>query len=202
MRHQGTARCFGRTRLHETSGLRDPEVRKFRELGSMNRALRRGDFIRGRFAPHPDVFRPPYAIAEMDFRAACDRCGQCANVCPTGVIGRDKDQLPMLRFGDAACTFCGKCAEACKTGALNSAAAEGWNVLPDIRNTCLSLNAITCRTCEEACEADAIRFRLMTAGRAEPQVNSAKCTGCGQCAFVCPNQSIRMTRAPSKEADA
>lgn len=168
----------------------------------MSRALRRGDLIRGRFAPPPDVFRPPYAIAELDFRTSCDRCGQCADVCPTGVIGRDEDRFPMLRFGKAACTFCGECANACKTGALDSVAAREWDVLADIQNTCLSLNAITCRTCEEACEADAIRFRLMTAGRAEPRVNNEKCTGCGQCAFVCPSLSIRMTRAPSKEADA
>ena len=78
-------------------------------------------------------------------------------------------------------------------------AAAGWNVIARIKGSCLSFNGITCRACEENCEADAIRFKLMTVGRSVPLVDEETCTGCGACARVCPNNSIEMHHHDSEE---
>ncbi len=165
----------------------------------MAQQLNRRDLIRGRLARPPILPRPPDAIAEKDFRFLCNRCHDCEKSCNTGLIGRDGDGFPSLRFGHAKCTFCGACAEACKTGALNAKAARDWTISAGIDSSCLSSNGITCRACEEACEAGAIRFRLMTGGRAQALVNTDRCTGCGNCAAVCPNKSIAMTSQKKQE---
>ena len=70
--------------------------------------------------------------------------------------------------------------------------AADWSVIAYVKGSCLSFNGITCRACDENCEADAIRFKLMTGGRSVPLVNEEGCTGCGACAHVCPNHSIEM----------
>lgn len=165
----------------------------------MGHELRRRDLIRGRFAPSAELPRPPYAIAETDFRSLCERCCDCSQACSTGIIGKDPDGFPVLRFGHAKCTFCGACAEACKTGALNFETSRSWTFNAHINNSCLSFNAITCRACEEACEAGAIKFQLMTGGRALALVDESQCTGCGNCAAICPNQSIDMKSRMAEE---
>ncbi len=146
--------------------------------------------------------RPPYARAEIDFRKLCDGCDACRESCPTGVIGKDGDGIPMLLYGQAVCDFCGACADACPTGAMVREQARPWIVTAHVKATCLSFNAVTCRCCEESCEAGAIRFRLMTGGRALPQIDDDACTGCGHCAVICPNNSVEMRSRAREEAFA
>jgi ferredoxin-type protein NapF len=64
-----------------------------------------------------------------------------------------------------------------------------------ITNSCLSLNGISCRACEDACDPRAIRFRLMTGGRATPVLDEALCTGCGECAYTCPAGAVAFEKA-------
>lgn len=168
----------------------------------MREAVSRTDIIRGRLTPIPQTFRPPYAVPEDDFRSLCERCDACREACETSVIGRDGLGYPVLLFGKAECTMCGDCASACETGALSLKQARPWAARAHVKGTCLSFNAITCRACEEGCEAGAIRFRLMTQGRALPLIDEAACTGCGACAVICPNKSIEMRSRETKEAFA
>lgn len=168
----------------------------------MSEAVSRADIIRGRFTPIPQNSRPPYAIAEADFRSLCERCDACREACETGIIGRDGEGYPILLFGQASCSFCGDCANVCDTGALSVKQARPWTVRADVKASCLSFNAVTCRACEDSCEAGAIRFRLMTQGRALPLIDETACTGCGSCAVICPNQSIEMKSRETKEAFA
>lgn len=153
--------------------------------------------------PAPEAQRPPYSLPEVAFLKACNHCDKCREACPTDVIGRDASGYPVLLFGQSSCTFCRACAEACPTGALSIEHADTWNVTAHIKGTCLSFNGITCRACDEGCEAGAIRFRLMTQGRALPLVDEARCTGCGTCTVICPNNSIDMRQqAPQEEVVA
>ncbi len=168
----------------------------------MRNTVSRADIIRGRFSGIPDSIRPPYAIAEEDFRARCEPCGDCRKACETGVIGQDGEGFPILLFGQAECSFCGRCAEVCTTGAFRKSHARPWVATAHVKSNCLSFNAITCRSCEENCEAGAIRFRLMTQGRALPLIDAAACTGCGNCAVICPNQSIEMKNRETEEVFA
>jgi ferredoxin-type protein NapF len=154
--------------------------------------VERRNFLRGRFKPLPDIIRPPYAIVENDFLVQCERCPDCASSCEEKVIQIDDAGYPNLSFVRGECTFCGACLTACKTGALDREKARPWFLKARIGEQCLSVNAIYCRTCGEYCEEEAIVFRLMTGGRSLPVVDGRKCTGCGACAFVCPNKSVEM----------
>lgn len=136
--------------------------------------------------------RPPGAQAE--FHDLCDDCGACSRACPQRIIRRDPSGGPSLSFRRGGCTFCGDCARACPTGALrdDGAAALPWRAR--ILSGCLSYQGVSCRACEDACEPRAIRFRLMTGGRAEPVLDRDACTGCGECAFACPTDAITFDR--------
>ena len=76
---------------------------------------------------HAARLRPPGAIAEADFLAACIKCGQCVQVCPVEaiVLGDIGDGFglgaPYIPARDQACDFsCDavQCVLACPTGAL------------------------------------------------------------------------------------
>ena len=75
--------------------------------------------------------RPPGALPESDFLAACTRCFKCSNACPNACIkfsglegGLENAFTPYIQARDRACILCGECAKACPTGALNSFEAE------------------------------------------------------------------------------
>ncbi|MFY0681554.1 MAG: ferredoxin-type protein NapF [Thalassovita sp.] len=153
----------------------------------MTSAPARRAFLKGNFQPKA-VVRPLGAATDMSFFDACTQCGDCARACPEQIIQRDSDGFPAVEFAAGACTFCNACTEACPTEALSP--ATGWNWRATADQTCLSKNAITCRSCEDHCDSQAIRFRLMTGGRSEPVFDTDACTGCGACAPVCPAQAI------------
>lgn len=58
--------------------------------------------------------------------------------------------------------------------------------------SCVERQGVTCRRCAEACDREAIRFRLMVGGRAEPVLNADLCTGCGECLSCCPVSAISL----------
>lgn len=72
-----------------------------------------------------------------------------------------------------------------------------------IGDSCLSLAGVLCRACEDSCESRAIRFRLMTGGRAAPVIATDDCTGCGACSAVCPTAAVRFeVPRPARELSA
>ena len=153
----------------------------------------RRDILRGALGESPvPVLRPPGTQPEFD--RLCDDCGACSRACPQHIVRHAQTGGPELDFRHGACTFCGDCARACPTGAL---LAEDHVTLPwraTILDSCLSLQGVSCRSCEDACDARAIRFRLRTGGRAVPVLDPDLCTGCGACAFACPAQSVAFIR--------
>lgn len=71
--------------------------------------------------------RPPFALAELDFLIACSRCGDCVEVCPSGVIfplsakyGAIAAATPAMDLANKACLMCDDwpCVAACEPGAL------------------------------------------------------------------------------------
>lgn len=64
-----------------------------------------------------------------------------------------------------------------------------------IAKHCLSLSGTVCRVCEQFCDIDAIRFRLLGRGRSEPMVDLERCTSCGACAAACPVGAITISIA-------
>ena len=66
---------------------------------------------------------------------------------------------------------------------------------------CLALNRVVCRSCGEACDTGAIRFRLAPGGVSTPQVLTDACNGCGDCVTACPVHAIALG-APNQKATA
>ncbi|MCB1958450.1 MAG: ferredoxin-type protein NapG [Rhodocyclaceae bacterium] len=161
------------------------------------------------------ALRPPGALAEPDFLAACVRCGLCVRDCPY-------DTLKLSTLGDniatgtpyfdaraVPCEMCEDipCVVACPTGALDHALTEigkarmGLAVLID-QETCLNFLGLRCDVCYRVCPVidKAITLELMHNPRSDrhamllPTVHSDACTGCGKCEHSCvlPEAAIKV----------
>ncbi|MCB1888281.1 MAG: ferredoxin-type protein NapG [Rhodocyclaceae bacterium] len=161
------------------------------------------------------ALRPPGALAEPDFLAACVRCGLCVRDCPY-------DTLKLSKLGDNVatgtpyfdaraipCEMCEDipCVVACPTGALDheltdiGEARMGLAVLID-QETCLNFLGLRCDVCYRVCPAidKAITLELMHNPRSDrhamllPTVHSDACTGCGKCEHACvlPEAAIKV----------
>ncbi len=163
------------------------------------RQLLRGD-PRGIRLPR----RPPWALPEPAFTESCTRCDDCVRACWAGILVRGSGGFPEVRFETSGCDFCGDCLKACRHGALSApwpAPSLAWRWKAAISDRCLSLRGIVCRACGDACDTEAIRFRLMTGGRARPDVDADACNGCGECLAVCPEGAVSLEVPPTTAAD-
>lgn len=133
--------------------------------------------------------------ATTAFEDACSRCGDCVEACEEGILIAGDGGFPTVEFGHGGCSFCGACARACRTGALDRSLERPWRLRAVIGEHCLSAQGITCRSCGDACEIGAIRFRLQVGGRALPVLDDAVCNGCGSCSATCPTHVIRIQEA-------
>ena len=182
----------------------------------MTRQIDRRSLLFGRPARGAEPVRPPGALPEGDFRAACDGCAACVTACPTGVVRLDGERFPVMAFAQAGCTFCGACTESCPTGALAAAGARPWTARaslgagclalgggawrswpagPSLGAGCFALGGVACRSCGDACDEAAIRFVPRPDGRFLPVVLDAACTGCGSCVSVCPAGAVAVRPA-------
>lgn len=60
---------------------------------------------------------------------------------------------------------------------------------------CLAAQGVVCRSCGEACDAEAIRFVAAPGGISRPVLQDVRCTGCGDCLPICPSTAIRLVVA-------
>ncbi len=176
--------------------------------------LRRSAVVPGRFG-HPALLRPPGAGDEVDFLAACIRCGQCVEVCPTDVLKLAgpivglSSGTPFLVARDTPCNLCeGEddllCIKQCPSGALSWPVGSEEQYLTeklyDIsmgvavidRDFCLAWNEQICRACWHACPFPDHAIILDEMGRAV--IVEESCIGCGLCDHACLTEpsSIRM----------
>jgi len=78
-----------------------------------------------------------------------------------------------------------------------SPVAPSPDAIVRISQVCLANNAVSCRSCEELCDEDAIRFRPVAGGPAVPVIIEDSCTGCGDCLGVCPVDAIDLQERQS-----
>jgi MauM/NapG family ferredoxin protein len=151
-----------------------------------------------------DLVRPPGATPEIDFLAACIRCGACMKACPTNTlqpIGLEAgfsaffSPKAIARRGpcDPGCNACG---HVCPTGAIRVLSEEEkiWAKIGTaqiLRHRCLAWEFDRkCLVCDEVCPFDAISLRKVEGIMAEvPFVDETRCSGCGFCEFHCPVQN-------------
>ncbi|MCX8085595.1 MAG: ferredoxin-type protein NapG [Rhodocyclaceae bacterium] len=168
-----------------------------------------GLYARHATALPPAAIRPPGALAESEFSAACIRCGLCVRDCPYDILMLAKPEEPMATgtpyfvARQAPCEMCEDipCVKACPTGALDhgltdiTKARMGLAVLVD-QETCLNFLGLRCDICYRVCPVldKAITLEPQTNTRTGrhtlfiPVVHSEHCTGCGKCEKACPTE--------------
>jgi ferredoxin-type protein NapG len=164
---------------------------------------------------HPYALRPPGALAEKDFNAACIKCGQCVNACPDDTLnlassgGNLPIGTPYFEPRQIPCYLCPDipCMKACPTGALSpdlkhiNDSRMGLAVI-DLEN-CLSWKGLRCEICHRECPLKGKAITLELHPRAQskhamfyPIVNSEHCTGCGICEKACPTTDAAIRILP------
>jgi ferredoxin-type protein NapF len=155
----------------------------------------RRQFLRTAIAGGPRPARPPWSLSEPEFLDRCDRCDDCLKACPERILKRGSGGFPEVDFARGGCTFCGECLNACKGRAIvgdGTAPDTAWTLRAEIDDTCLAVRGVVCRSCGEACDARAIRFRLELGGVARPLLDRDRCNGCGGCYSICPVAAVRI----------
>ena len=178
-------------------------------------ALGAGLYSRQAGALPAEALRPPGALAEGQFLAACVRCGLCVRDCPYHTLKLAPlgtpvaTGTPYFTARDVACEMCDDipCVKACPTGALDhgltdiNRAKMGVAVLID-HETCLNFLGLRCDVCYRVCPVidKAITLESQHNPRSDrhamllPTVHSDQCTGCGKCEKSCvlPEAAIKV----------
>ena len=153
-----------------------------------------------------DAIRPPGALAEDDFLAACTRCGLCVRDCPWDILKLAvpgdgiANGTPFFKARTGPCAMCEDipCVKACPTKALDhrltdiNRARMGLAVLLDQEN-CIAFQGLRCEVCFNICP---LRGKALTLDYRPnkrtgmhalfpPVVHSDHCTGCGLCEKAC-----------------
>ena len=153
-----------------------------------------------------DAIRPPGALDEDDFLAACTRCGICVRDCPYDILKLAAlgDEVatgtPYFTARTNPCEMCEDipCVVNCPTGALDPAMTDinkskmGLAVIVD-QEACIAFQGLRCEVCFNVCpvQGKAITLDYQANQRTGkhalfiPVVHSSDCTGCGLCEKAC-----------------
>jgi len=188
--------------------------------GALVLAVSLGMYQRSARALPAYAIRPPGALAENKFQAACLRCGQCVRACPYKILHLAElgEEIPtgtpyfIARTGP--CRMCEDmpCIRACPSGALSKIptiyeSRMGLAVLLDHEN-CLNYLGLRCDVCYRACplidEAITLDVRVNQRSGVHtlfiPVIHSKHCTGCGKCEHTCVLDNAAIKVLPIEQA--
>ena len=185
---------------------RHPTDDSYSRRGFLGEALKlvarqAGGLLADRVAPRRH-FRPPGALPEPGFLAACTRCGYCIEACPAHAIvpapatAGLAAATPTIEPASQPCIACEGmfCAAVCPTGAL-ILPADGWaheklGTLALDTERCIAFQGIECGVCARACPVGATALDLDEQGR--PVILDG-CVGCGVCVRACVTSPSSLT---------
>lgn len=144
------------------------------------------------------LLRPPGALPEPEFLAACIRCYRCQDACEPGAIqfyteaDGDLFHTPYVDPTKAGCTLCNTCGPACPTGAL-----VPFGDRADVRMGSVELREDLCLS-YKAKEVREKQELLMQLGRkpSEVEAESERRGPCGECFMFCPLRNRAIKLAP------
>lgn len=156
------------------------------------------------------LIRPPGALPEPQFLAACTRCGECMKVCPTNALqpafnqaGPEGLWTPVLIPKIGYCEYyCSLCTQVCPTGAIKELKirektkiriGSAWIN----KDRCIPYaTGRSCTVCEEKCPTSPKAISLVETElpapdgtwipQNVPMVDPDLCIGCGICETKCP----------------
>lgn len=134
----------------------------------------------------------PWIKDAQVFFDQCSRCESCVSRCPEKIIIKGEAGFPTIDFNRGECTFCYQCAEVCDEPLFLPQSQTPWTLNVKVASSCLAIQGVTCRSCEDHCETEAISFTPRLGGPAIPQIDSDLCNGCGACLSPCANNSLNM----------
>jgi len=151
--------------------------------------------------------RPPGALPEMAFLAACTRCGECVKACPVDAIVKapaaaalaaGTPYIDPLAQGCIACPDM-PCAAACPTEAL-TVPADHWEgyrigVLEFVPERCVTFKHVVCTACADACPQG--EAALVIDSHNHPVLRIEGCVGCGSCLKACITSPPSFTLRPA-----
>lgn len=152
-----------------------------------------GGLLADKVAPRRN-FRPPGALPEPAFLAACTRCGYCVDACPAEAVALLPSSAglaagtPAIEPISQPCIACEGmfCATVCPSGALvppvGGWASERIGRLSLDESRCIAFQGVECGVCARICPVGATALDLDHAGR--PVIREA-CVGCGVCVRAC-----------------
>ena len=159
------------------------------------------------------LLRPPGVVDEAQFIERCLRCLQCVQSCPNEIIritgpraGLASLMTPHLEFGEYGCDYlCQVCQKVCPNFAIPLQTLEEKQATPIGKakiseDDCVVFrDKLNCLVCEEVCPVPgkAITIRQETVLKdgerivlRYPEMDDAKCIGCGICEAGCPATPI------------
>lgn len=152
------------------------------------------------------VLRPPGALPEEEFKAICNRCGRCIQVCPSKALwpmpvtdGLANFETPQIIPRKNRCDLCMVCQEVCPTGAIGQVPLDEVHIgqAHIDRKRCLAWNEQKlCFLCGEQCPLQAI----IGDAHHRPIVSTDKCVGCGACENGCPIEGEAAIRVLPRES--
>ncbi len=167
------------------------------------------------------LIRPPGALAEEEFKAACIRCGECMKICRTNVLHPTLFEAGLEGFltprfvprkkgqtEEGGCPkLCNLCTLVCPTNALEKLPLKEkqqfrLGLANLYRDRCHAWAWNTpCRVCYDYCPYYAIKLEEID-GMRRPVVDYEKCMGCGVCEHVCPIEGSTILIFAQRESRA